>query len=61
MKLSALFLAAFIAYGTLPVFAQPAPTPSAPPVPATLTVPAGFGVSVFASGLNGARLMAVSP
>src|SRR5690348_4052350 len=40
-------------------FAQPASTP--PAVPATLTVPAGFSVSVFASGLTGARLMAVSP
>ena len=37
--------------------AQPAP----PAQPATLTVPAGFTVSVFASGLQGARLMAVSP
>jgi len=37
--------------------------PAAPPpaVPATLAVPPGFTVSVFASGLNGARLMAVSP
>ena len=37
---------------------QPSPAPAAP---ATLTVPDGFSVSVFASGLNGARLMAVSP
>jgi glucose/arabinose dehydrogenase/quercetin dioxygenase-like cupin family protein len=35
--------------------------PPTPAVPASLTVPEGFGVSVFASGLNGARLMAVSP
>jgi glucose/arabinose dehydrogenase/quercetin dioxygenase-like cupin family protein len=35
--------------------------PAVPAVPATLTVPDGFGVSVFASGLTGARLMAVSP
>ena len=35
---------------------------AAPPAtPAVLTVPDGFGVSVFASGLTGARLMAVSP
>lgn len=42
---------------------QPAPSAqaAAPPVPAALTVPDGFGVSVFASGLTGARLMAVSP
>ena len=43
--------------------AQPAApaAPSPPARPATLTVPAGFSVSVFASGLQGARLMAVSP
>ncbi len=40
--------------------AQPAP-PASPPRPAALTVPPGFSVSVFASGLPGARLMAVSP
>jgi glucose/arabinose dehydrogenase len=40
----------------------PAMPPAAvPPSPADLTVPAGFKVSVFASGLQGARLMAVSP
>ncbi len=39
----------------------PATPPVPPPAPATLTVPAGFTVSVFASGLPGARLMAVSP
>ncbi len=32
-----------------------------PPAPASLTVPAGFSVSVFASGLTGARLMTLSP
>src|SRR5689334_6473465 len=37
---------------------QPSPAPA---TPATLTVPAGFSVSVFASGLTRARLMAVSP
>lgn len=36
-----------------------APAPVAPP--ADLKVPAGFAVSVFASDLAGARLMAVSP
>jgi glucose/arabinose dehydrogenase/quercetin dioxygenase-like cupin family protein len=41
-------------------WSQPAP-PAAPSTPATLTVPEGFGVSVFATGLTGARLMAVSP
>ena len=40
--------------------AQTAPV-APPPVPATLTVPAGFSISVFASGLTGARLMALSP
>jgi glucose/arabinose dehydrogenase len=39
-----------------------APTPpAAPAVPAQLTLPAGFTASVFASELNGARLMTVSP
>ncbi len=42
--------------------AQTAPAaPAVPDQPAKLTVPAGFTVSVFASGLRGARLMAVSP
>jgi glucose/arabinose dehydrogenase len=41
--------------------AQSPPAATPPPVPAVLTVPAGFGVSVFAAGLTGARLMAVSP
>lgn len=44
--------------------AQPAAAPAAPaqpPPPAALRVPAGFTTSVFASGLTGARLMAVSP
>ena len=40
---------------------QPPAQPAPPPVPATLQVPPGFAVSVFASGLQGARLMAVSP
>lgn len=39
---------------------QPA-APAAPAQPAELTVPAGFKATVFASGLPGARLMAVSP
>src|SRR3954470_23809862 len=34
---------------------------TAAPLPAELTVPAGFKASVFASDLQGARLMAVSP
>jgi glucose/arabinose dehydrogenase len=45
-------------------FAQTAGQPPQPPaaaVPAALTVPAGFTVSVFASGVTGGRLMAVSP
>jgi glucose/arabinose dehydrogenase len=40
---------------------QAAPASQTPPPPAELTVPAGFKVSVFASGLPGSRLMAVSP
>ena len=61
MKRSAVFVAAVFACAVR-ASAQPAATPAPPPaVPATLTVPAGFGISVFASGLNGARLMAVSP
>ncbi|MEP7272467.1 MAG: PQQ-dependent sugar dehydrogenase [Acidobacteriota bacterium] len=35
--------------------------PQAPAVPAELTVPAGFKVSVFASDVTNGRLMAVSP
>src|SRR5262245_11353100 len=41
--------------------AQTPATPQAPPSPAELTVPAGFKASVFASDLQGARLMTVSP
>jgi glucose/arabinose dehydrogenase len=37
------------------------PAPQAPATPADLKVPAGFKVSVFASEVTGARLMAVSP
>ena len=40
---------------------QPGAQPAPPPVPATLKVPPGFAVSVFASGLQGSRLMALSP
>lgn len=50
--------------GAVPARSQPAPGPVASPppaVPAALSVPDGFGVSVFASGLTGARFMAVSP
>ncbi len=35
--------------------------PQSPPAPADLKVPEGFKVSVFASEVTGARLMAVSP
>src|SRR5262245_24190658 len=38
----------------------PAP-PQTPAVPAELVVPAGFKATVFASDLQGARLMTVSP
>jgi glucose/arabinose dehydrogenase len=41
--------------------AQTAAPPAAPAQPATLTAPAGFTVSVFASDVTGGRLMAVSP
>ena len=40
---------------------QPQAVQQPPAVPATLAVPPRFAVSVFASGLTGARLMAVSP
>jgi glucose/arabinose dehydrogenase len=40
---------------------QPPAAPQLPAVPATLAVPPGFTASVFASGLPGVRLMAVSP
>src|SRR6185436_12432007 len=43
------------------VAAQTPATPQAPPSPAALTVPPGFTASVFASDLQGARLMTVSP
>ncbi|HKX28610.1 MAG TPA: PQQ-dependent sugar dehydrogenase [Blastocatellia bacterium] len=38
-----------------------APSPQAPPQPAVLNGPEGFKISVFASEIAGARLMAVSP
>lgn len=41
--------------------AQAPVAPTAPPVPADLSVPPGFKATVFASDLNGARLMTVSP
>ena len=52
-----------VAFTTLALGAAAAAqtAPAVPAVPATLTVPDGFGVSVFASGLAGVRLMAVSP
>ena len=53
--------AALAASIVAPALAQPAPASTPPAVPAALTVPVGFGASVFASGLTGARLMAVSP
>jgi glucose/arabinose dehydrogenase len=43
------------------VAAQTPATPQAPPSPAELIVPAGFKASVFASDLQGVRLMTVSP
>ncbi|HKB13416.1 MAG TPA: PQQ-dependent sugar dehydrogenase, partial [Vicinamibacterales bacterium] len=50
-------IAAALAGATL----QPPAAPQPPAVPATLAVPTGFTAGVFASGLIGARLMAVSP
>ncbi|MEO6723988.1 MAG: PQQ-dependent sugar dehydrogenase [Blastocatellia bacterium] len=41
--------------------AQSSQQAQAPAVPATVTVPAGFKVSVFASDVTNGRLMAVSP
>src|SRR5262247_830649 len=41
--------------------AQTPATSQPPPSPAELVVPAGFKASVFASDLQGARLMTVSP
>lgn len=62
MTSTTLRIAALIACGAGAAFAQPASVPPvAPAVPATLHVPDGFRISVFASGLSGARLMAVSP
>jgi hypothetical protein len=40
---------------------QPPAAPQPPAIPATLALPPGFTATVFASGLTGARLMAVSP
>mgnify|MGYP000586641148 FL=1 len=49
--------------GVLTAAQTPAPPaqPPAPAVPAELTAPAGFTVSVFAAGVTNGRLMAVSP
>ena len=57
-------LAAATAFASAGLDAQAPVAPAAaaaPPVPATLTVPAGFSISVFASGLPGSRLLALSP
>lgn len=62
LQLSLCVVVGSIAYTS--VFGQAAAQggqPQAPAVPATLTVPAGFKVSVFASDVTGGRLMAVSP
>lgn len=62
MTFKTLLIISLLAAGANEAFAQPSPAPqAAPAVPATLSVPAGFTISVFASGLTGARLMAVSP
>ena len=63
---SALFAIAFVfvvsGFSRTVVGQAPAMPPApVPPSPANLTVPAGFKASVFASDLQGARLMAVSP
>jgi glucose/arabinose dehydrogenase len=54
------FLMATAMLGVAAAAQTPAP-PQPPRSPAELTVPAGFKVSVFASDLQGARLMTVSP
>ncbi len=62
LQLSLCVVVGSIAYTS--VFGQAAAQggqPQTPAVPATLTVPAGFKVSVFASDVIGGRLMAVSP
>jgi glucose/arabinose dehydrogenase/quercetin dioxygenase-like cupin family protein len=62
LVLGAFGLAALAGPWTTPAGAQPAAAaPSAPAVPAVLHVPDGFAVTVFASDLPRARLMAVSP
>jgi glucose/arabinose dehydrogenase len=43
------------------LLAQNQAAPQGPVVPADLTVPAGFQVAVFASGIVGGRLMAIAP
>src|SRR6266511_4522445 len=60
------FCSAFFAFSAVAISAfsiqTPAQTPTPPPPqPAELTVPAGFKATVFASDLQGARMMAVSP
>ena len=51
-----------IVMAVLPAIMGQGQPPSAPVAPLSdLTVPAGFTISVFASGLPGARLMTVSP
>jgi glucose/arabinose dehydrogenase/quercetin dioxygenase-like cupin family protein len=57
--LGVLGLAALVGSWATPAGAQPAAT--APAMPAVLRVPDGFAVTVFASDLPRARLMAVSP
>src|SRR5262245_27493972 len=52
--------ACLICVACLSVLAQNT-APQAPPTPAELKVPQGFKVSVFASDVANARLMAVSP
>src|SRR5918993_2265957 len=54
---------AWLLSGILTSAQTPAPPaqPPAPAVPAELTAPAGFTVTVFASGVTNGRLMAVSP
>ena len=56
----ALLLVAFAASDVLTQTPATAPQPEAAPL-ADLRVPPGFKISVFASNLQGARLMAVSP
>ena len=60
MTVGRLAVAAFLLCGVAAVIHGQAPAPAVAPLP-DLVVPPGFSISVFASGLPGARLMTLSP